>query len=102
MTAIGYARHEVQEYIQACFSRYVYLNTYSVMFSLLLDQCINNIKSAIKCFRVGNTEKKTGISSKVNWFRPASSYCIRNSKKCAILVVCMYIFVLFVHVLKLT
>ena len=33
MAAMGYARHNVQEYIPACFSRHAYLSTYLVMFS---------------------------------------------------------------------
>ncbi|KAK9211789.1 hypothetical protein WN943_001166 [Citrus x changshan-huyou] len=39
MAAMGYARHQVQEYVPTCFSRQAYLSTYSVMFSPLPDQC---------------------------------------------------------------
>ncbi|KAK9187487.1 hypothetical protein WN944_018883 [Citrus x changshan-huyou] len=38
MAAMGYARHDVQEYVPTCFSRHAYLSTYSVMFSPLPDQ----------------------------------------------------------------
>ncbi|KAH9801496.1 hypothetical protein KPL71_001059 [Citrus sinensis] len=39
MAAMGYARHDVQEYVPTYFSRHAYLSTYSVMFSPLPDQC---------------------------------------------------------------
>ena len=38
MAAIGYARHAIEEYVPAWFATQTYLNTYSVMFSLFLDQ----------------------------------------------------------------
>ncbi|KAH9648646.1 SWIM-type domain-containing protein [Citrus sinensis] len=39
MAAMGYVRHQVQEYVPTCFSRQAYLSTYSVMFSPFPDQC---------------------------------------------------------------
>ncbi|KAK9209419.1 hypothetical protein WN944_001785 [Citrus x changshan-huyou] len=39
MAAIGYARHAIEEYVPAWFATQTYLNTYSVMFSPLPDQC---------------------------------------------------------------
>ena len=39
MVAIGYTRHAIEEYVPAWFATQTYLNTYSVMFSPLLDQC---------------------------------------------------------------
>ena len=39
MPAMGYVRHEVQEYVPTYFSRQAYLSTYSVMFSPFTDQC---------------------------------------------------------------
>ncbi|XP_024039462.1 uncharacterized protein LOC112098087 [Citrus clementina] len=39
MAAIGYARHAIKEYVPAWFATQTYLNTYSVMFSPLPDQC---------------------------------------------------------------
>ena len=40
MAAIGYARHAIEEYVPAWFATQTYLNTYSVMFSPLSDQCM--------------------------------------------------------------
>ena len=37
MAAVGYARHEVEDYIPTCFTRQAYLNKYSVMFSPFPD-----------------------------------------------------------------
>ena len=39
MATMGYARHDVQEYVPTCFSIHAYLSTYSVMFSPLPNQC---------------------------------------------------------------
>ncbi|KAH9768456.1 SWIM-type domain-containing protein [Citrus sinensis] len=39
MAAIGYARHAIEEYVPAWFATQSYLNTYSVMFSPLPNQC---------------------------------------------------------------
>ncbi|KAK9222471.1 hypothetical protein WN944_010907 [Citrus x changshan-huyou] len=39
MAAMGYARHDVQEYVPMCFSKQAYLSTYSLMFNLTPDQC---------------------------------------------------------------
>ncbi|KAK9175146.1 hypothetical protein WN944_027152 [Citrus x changshan-huyou] len=39
MAAMGYARHEVQEYVPMCFSKQAYLSTYSLMFNPIPDQC---------------------------------------------------------------
>ena len=39
IAAIGYAIHAIKEYVPTWFTRQAYLNTYSVMFSLLRDQC---------------------------------------------------------------
>ncbi|KAH9718054.1 SWIM-type domain-containing protein [Citrus sinensis] len=38
MAAIGYARHEIEEYIPFCFTKQAYINTYSVMFSPIPDE----------------------------------------------------------------
>ncbi|KAH9671368.1 SWIM-type domain-containing protein [Citrus sinensis] len=38
MAAIGYARHEIEEYIPFYFSKQAYINTYSVMFSPIPDE----------------------------------------------------------------
>ncbi|KAH9789142.1 SWIM-type domain-containing protein [Citrus sinensis] len=38
MASIGYARHETEEYIPFCFTKQAYINTYSVMFSLIPDE----------------------------------------------------------------
>ncbi|KAK9211410.1 hypothetical protein WN943_000786 [Citrus x changshan-huyou] len=40
MAAIGYARHAIEEYVPAWFATKTYLNTYSMMFSPLPDQCM--------------------------------------------------------------
>ncbi|KAK9227627.1 hypothetical protein WN943_012681 [Citrus x changshan-huyou] len=40
MASIGYARHETEEYIPFCFTKQAYINTYSVMFSLIPDERI--------------------------------------------------------------
>ncbi|KAK9227179.1 hypothetical protein WN943_012228 [Citrus x changshan-huyou] len=40
MAAIRYARHAIEEYVPAWFATQTYLNTYSVMFSPLPDQCM--------------------------------------------------------------
>ncbi|KAH9681171.1 SWIM-type domain-containing protein [Citrus sinensis] len=40
MAAIGYARHAIEEYVPAWFATHTYLNTYSMMFSPLPDQCM--------------------------------------------------------------
>ena len=39
MATIGYARHKIEEYVPTWFTGKAYLNTYSVIFSPLLDQC---------------------------------------------------------------
>ncbi|KAH9744160.1 SWIM-type domain-containing protein [Citrus sinensis] len=38
MACIGYARHEIEEYIPFCFTKQAYINTYSVMFSPIPDE----------------------------------------------------------------
>lgn len=38
IAAMGYARHEIEEYVPTCFTRQAYLNTYLVMFSPLPNQ----------------------------------------------------------------
>ncbi|KAH9715583.1 SWIM-type domain-containing protein [Citrus sinensis] len=38
MAAIGYARHEIEEYNPFCFTKQAYINTYSVMFSPIPDE----------------------------------------------------------------
>ncbi|XP_015384963.1 uncharacterized protein LOC107176660 [Citrus sinensis] len=38
MAVIGYARHEIEEYIPFCFTKQAYINTYSVMFSPIPDE----------------------------------------------------------------
>ncbi|XP_024046765.1 uncharacterized protein LOC112101076 [Citrus clementina] len=40
MASIGYARHETEEYIPFCFTKQAYINTCSVMFSLIPDERI--------------------------------------------------------------
>ncbi|KAK9233415.1 hypothetical protein WN943_023665 [Citrus x changshan-huyou] len=84
MAAMGYARHEVQEYVLMCFSKQAYLSTYLLMFNHIPDQCtwgptgrqlidpsivqrkigrpkkcITNNKSATECFRAENEKEKT-------------------------------------------